>query len=68
MFHTIVIHFDHSHTQGSSVPAGPSPPNYLDKQLALHLPVFFDATPSGKKFGDVAVDVKSSYKIVSGSC
>ncbi|XP_064404279.1 uncharacterized protein LOC135349656 [Halichondria panicea] len=49
--------------KGISVPAGPSPPNYLDKQWKFHLPVLFDATPSGKKFGDVAVDVKSSYKI-----
>lgn len=43
---------------------GCTPPYYRDKQWALHTPVVFDAVPSGKKFGDVNTDAKSSYKLV----
>jgi len=46
---------------GQPVDHGPDPPNYLSKQLSFLLPVVFDNTPSGKKFGDVQTDVKSQY-------
>ena len=51
--------------QGSKADPGPSPPNYLENQWSLHFDVIFDATPSGKKFGDVETDANSSYTAVS---
>ena len=50
--------------QNKSSEPGPDPPNYLEKQWALHLPVVFDAAPLGKKIGDVHKDAASSYNIV----
>ena len=50
--------------QNKSSEPGPDPPNYLEKQWALHLPVVFDAAPLGKKIGDVHKDTVSSYNIV----
>lgn len=42
---------------GQPVQAGPSPPDLLNKQISLLPPVVMDATPLGKKFGDVSTDV-----------
>lgn len=50
--------------QGGKADPGCTQPYYRDKQWALHTPVVFDAVPSGKKFGDVNTDAKSSYKLV----
>lgn len=50
--------------QNVSYPAGPSPPNYLDKQLSFLPPVLYDGVPVGKSFGDVYTDAKASYTVV----
>lgn len=49
--------------KGKKPDPGCQVPYYRDKQWALHTPVVFDAVPSGKKFGDVNTDAKSSYKL-----
>ena len=61
----------HTHTpshpptlpQGSSVPAGPDPPNYLDKQVSFIPNVLFDGVPPGKHYGQLRQDAKKSYKL-----
>lgn len=55
-----------SYTQNTSVGPGPDFPNYVDKQWGFHPPILFDAAPSGKQFGSVKTDAKSTYKVVSG--
>ncbi|XP_027167136.1 neutral ceramidase 2-like [Coffea eugenioides] len=49
---------------GQPVQQGPQPPDLLDKQISLLAPVVLDATPIGKKFGDVCKDVpkNSTFK------
>ncbi|XP_021289070.1 neutral ceramidase 2 isoform X2 [Herrania umbratica] len=42
---------------GASVEPGPQPPDLLDKQISLLLPVVLDATPPLVNFGDVKDDV-----------
>lgn len=51
-------------TNGQPVQQGPQPPDLLDKQICLLAPVVLDATPIGKKFGDVSTDVpkNSTFK------
>jgi len=46
------------------VDAGPTPPDLLSKQLSFTLPVVYDSTPSGAKFGDPITDANSDYKQV----
>jgi neutral ceramidase len=45
-----------------SIDAGPSPPDYTNKQISLHFPLLKDKAPSGKNFGDVKTDVQQTYK------
>lgn len=49
---------------GQPIPEGPQPPNLLNKQISFLTPVVVDATPVGKKFGDVSTDVpkNSTFK------
>lgn len=51
-------------TTGQPVQQGPQPPDLLDKQISFLTPVVVDATPLGKKFGDVSTDVpkNSTFK------
>ncbi|KZV99360.1 Neutral/alkaline nonlysosomal ceramidase [Exidia glandulosa HHB12029] len=42
-------------------PNAPAPPDLTKNALSLQTGVVMDGTPSGKKFGDVLVDVKPSY-------
>ncbi|KAF2197387.1 Neutral/alkaline nonlysosomal ceramidase [Delitschia confertaspora ATCC 74209] len=42
-------------------PAGPSPPDNRNKSISLITGVVYDGAPVGKKFGDVTIDVSSSY-------
>lgn len=45
-----------------AVPDGPMPADLLNFQINLQTGVLFDATPSGKHFGDVYQDVKNQYQ------
>lgn len=51
-------------TKGVTVPAGPSPPDLLDKQISLLTPVVMDTAPAGVNFGDCSADVpqNSTFK------
>eukprot|EP01087_Luapelamoeba_hula_P002224 TRINITY_DN1191_c0_g1_i1.p1 TRINITY_DN1191_c0_g1~~TRINITY_DN1191_c0_g1_i1.p1 ORF type:complete len:709 (+),score=67.90 TRINITY_DN1191_c0_g1_i1:16-2142(+) len=46
---------------GTPVPAGPTPPDLSAYTFTFQLPVIEDNPPLFKHFGDVDVDVKSSY-------
>uniref|UniRef100_A0A646QJF6 Neutral ceramidase n=1 Tax=Hemiscolopendra marginata TaxID=943146 RepID=A0A646QJF6_9MYRI len=48
--------------QGKLSSYGPKPPNMLEKQLSLVPGVIMDTAPSGKTFGTVISDVKSTYE------
>ncbi|KAG9157160.1 hypothetical protein Leryth_004840 [Lithospermum erythrorhizon] len=54
-------------TKGQPVPAGPSPPDLLNKQISLLAPVVMDATPPGVNFGDCSTDVAQNSTFKSGS-
>ncbi|KAJ0986260.1 hypothetical protein J5N97_004616 [Dioscorea zingiberensis] len=49
---------------GQNIPAGPQPPDLLNKQISLLPPVVIDSTPNGVNFGDVSTDVpqNSTFK------
>ena len=42
------------------LPAGPSPPNNVDRALSFITGVVFDTAPLGKSYGDIVTDVPSS--------
>ena len=48
---------------GSAVPQGIYPVDYKLTQLTLQPGVVYDAASKGRKFGDVLVDARESYKI-----
>ena len=50
--------------QGTPVPAGPPPPDYLGEQWELLPGPRADTAPPGKKIGDVEQDVKATYSKV----
>ncbi|CAI9106900.1 OLC1v1006147C1 [Oldenlandia corymbosa var. corymbosa] len=54
-------------TSGKPVEGGPLPPDLLDKQISLLTPVVMDATPVGKKFGDVITDVPKNATFNRGT-
>jgi len=45
----------------TSLPSGPSPPNFLGKQKSFRIGVIFDTAPFGKNFGDVLEQPKDTY-------
>jgi len=49
-------------SKNETVEKGVAPPNLKSKQIALNLPVIYDGTPFGKKFGSAVVQPQSSYK------
>ncbi|KAG0481763.1 hypothetical protein HPP92_012621 [Vanilla planifolia] len=51
---------------GSSVPAGPQPPDLLEQQICLVPPVVVDSKPIGVKFGDVKSDVPQNSTFYKG--
>ncbi|KAL3530836.1 hypothetical protein ACH5RR_010158 [Cinchona calisaya] len=53
-------------TSGQPVQKGPRPPDLLNKQISLLPPVVVDATPLGKKFGDVSSDVPKNSTFKKG--
>ena len=54
--------------QGTPVPAGPPPPDYLGEQWELLLGPRADTAPPGKKIGDVEQDAKATYSKVCVWC
>ena len=54
--------------QNQPAGAGPSPPDYYDKQVSFLLPVLFDSVPSGQHFGSVHKEPSEKYCIVSYVC
>ncbi|GFO12902.1 LOW QUALITY PROTEIN: neutral ceramidase-like [Plakobranchus ocellatus] len=54
-------HLSSALAKNLSLPAGPSPPDLLDKQISLLPGVVFDSAPAGKQFGSVVKDAAPSY-------
>ncbi|RWS18955.1 Neutral ceramidase-like protein, partial [Leptotrombidium deliense] len=49
----------------TSLPPGPTPPNFIKKQISLQPGVIFDGTTKGRKFGQVLENAKASYNVGS---
>lgn len=59
-----VKHSVPSPVQGTTVPPGPPPPDYLGEQWELLPGPRSDTAPFGKKIGDVEQDAKAAYNKV----
>lgn len=46
---------------GEDIDSGPIPRDLTNKQMNFQTGVVLDNTPTGKKFGDIVVDVQASY-------